>query len=131
MSGIESCGRVLVVDDEEDLRQVIGDLLDAEGYDVTTVGSGDEALRLARSNHYDVVTMDLRMPGLSGRDTLAALRHIDPATVPIVVSGYATPDDATAVRELGAYEVLSKPFDVDQLVAVVGGAMSAHRSTTS
>ncbi|MGZ5967565.1 MAG: response regulator [Polyangiales bacterium] len=121
---------VLVVDDEQDLREVIGDLLDAEGYDVTTAASGDEALRLARARHFDVVTRDLRMPGLSGRDTIAALRRIDPRTVPIVVSGYATPEDTKACRVLGAFDVLPKPFDIERLISVIGDAMAPKPGAT-
>jgi len=118
-------GRVLVVDDEEDLRQVIGEVLGAAGYEVTTAASGTEALQLLRSRHFDVVTMDLRMPGMSGRETLEVMRRVDPKLVPIVVSGYATPDDRKAVAALGAYDVLAKPFDIDRLIRTVAAAMKA------
>jgi DNA-binding NtrC family response regulator len=123
--------RVLVVDDEADLRHVVQEILGAEGYDVTTAASGSEALRLMRANHFDVVTMDLRMPGLSGRDTLAMMRDVAPDAVPVVISGFLTPDDTNAVRMLGAHAVLAKPFDIDGLTATVAEAMEKARASSS
>lgn len=123
--------RVLVVDDEDDLRHVMKDILGAEGYDVTTADSGIEALRLMRERHYDVVTVDLRMPGLSGRETLAAMRHVAPDAVPIVVSGFVTPEDRNAVQALGVHAVICKPFDIDRLLATVDDAFRAARSAQS
>jgi len=123
-------GRVLVVDDEADLRDVIRGLLAAEGYEVSTAASGVEALRLLGAHPFDVVTMDLRMPGMSGRDTLAELRRIAPDLVSVVVSGYSTPEDDAAVRALGAYDVIAKPFDIDRLVTTVAGAMGEARRSS-
>lgn len=117
-------GRILVVDDEEDVRHVIRDLLAAEGHEVTTAATGGEAVRLARTRRFDVVTMDLRMPGMSGRDALAELHRTDPELVSVVVSGYATPLDSAAVRQLGAYEIVAKPFDIDHLIRVVDSALA-------
>lgn len=126
-----SAGRVLVVDDEADLREVIGEVLGAAGYEVTTAASGAEALSLLDSRRFDVVTMDLRMPGLSGRETLEKMRRVAPEVVPVVVSGYATPDDRRAVAALGAYDVVAKPFDIDRLLQSVAGAMHAGERVTS
>lgn len=119
-----SPARILVVDDEEDVRHVIRDLLAAEGHEVTTAASGDEAVRLSRKRRFDVVTMDLRMPGMSGRDALAELHRSDPDLVSVVVSGYATPMDAALVRSLGAHDVIAKPFDIDRLIRAVDSALA-------
>lgn len=119
---------VLVVDDEDDLRHVLRDILGAEGYDVTTAANGMEALRLVRERHFDVVTMDLRMPGLSGQQTLAELRRIARDVVPIVISGYVTPEDKNLAHALGVHAVVCKPFDIDRLLAVMADAFTMVRS---
>jgi CheY-like chemotaxis protein len=118
---------VLVVDDEDDVREVIGEVLREDGYDVCSVANGADALAMATQTHFDAVTMDLRMPGMTGRETLEALRKLAPSVPVVVVSGYATRDDTKACRCLGAFEVLQKPFDVERLLAVVQAAIAAGR----
>jgi CheY-like chemotaxis protein len=122
--------RVLVVDDEPDVREMLEAVLGGEGYQVTTVPDGETALAAARSTRFDLATMDLRMPGMSGREALAALREIDPQLPVLVISGYATPEEATACLALGAIAVVSKPFGVASLLeridrALAGGVQPA------
>lgn len=122
-----AANHVLVVDDEEDLRGALADLLAKEGYAVSTAASGREAVSLAHGRPFDLVTMDLRMPGMGGVEALAELRRLHPHMPVLVLSGYTTPEDAAACLALGALEIIAKPFDFDQLLAAVGEAIRRGR----
>jgi CheY-like chemotaxis protein len=108
--------RVLVVDDEEDIRVSLADVLSAEGYDVDTAPNGFEAWQRLQAQRPDVVLVDLMMPVMNGWDFQARVRH-DPmhATTPLVaVSAVRDPDSGT---RFNAY--LRKPFDIETLLGVV------------
>jgi CheY-like chemotaxis protein len=117
--------RVLVVDDEADVREVLAEVLCEAGLEACTAADGAAALELARRIDFDVVTMDLRMPGMSGLETLAALRRIDANVRIVVVSGWLAKSDLRQCEALGAFDVVAKPFDLDQLVEVVRAAAAA------
>ncbi len=117
--------RVLVVDDEADVREVLAQVFREAGLEAVTAADGATALALAQGAAFDVVTMDLRMPGLSGLETLAALRGLGTDARVVVVSGWLAKADVRACRALGAFDVVAKPFDLDQLVAVVREAAAA------
>lgn len=119
MSDGGRAARLLVVDDEQDVREMMSAVLSFQGYEVTAVADGAAALAAAQSERFNLATIDLRMPGLSGRETLAALRRVAPRTAAIVVSGYVTTDEARACRALGAFAVVAKPFNVDALVRIL------------
>lgn len=118
---------VLFVDDDDDLRHATEQALSLAGYDVTAAGSGAAALREVDQGFGGVVVTDIRMPGIDGLELLARLLARDPDMPVILVSGHA--DVATAVGALrrGAYDVLEKPFAVDQLVASVERALERRR----
>lgn len=118
--------RVLVVDDEEDVRDMMAAVLGDEGYDVVTAPDGASAIQAVRAAHVDVALLDLRMPGMGGRDTLAALRAIDPGLVVIVASGHATLEERQACSALEA-EVITKPFSVLELMSVIDRALEDRR----
>jgi two-component system OmpR family response regulator len=118
---------VLLVDDEEDFREVVELVLSGLDLNVTSVGSGRAALSALAAHHYDLVITDLRMPGMSGDDTIIAMRSID-ATVPVVITTGSSVDEATACcRARGARAFLRKPFNLNDLVAVVTRALAASR----
>jgi DNA-binding NtrC family response regulator len=114
---------VLVVDDEPDIREMLCSLLDDEGYEAIGVEGGVEALSAARRRRFDLAMIDLRMPGMSGRELLSALRVLDPNTRVLVVSAYATREESEACMALGALAVVSKPVDVERLVTLVDQAL--------
>lgn len=124
MNTERSAVRLLVVDDEPDVREMMSALLGAEGYDVVTAPDGATALDSARRTSFDVAILDLRMPGLSGRETLAELRQVDPSVATIIVSGYVTPEEAQHCRALGAMAILHKPFGIDALLAAIRRALA-------
>jgi len=117
--------RVLVVDDEPDVREMIFEVLDAEGYDVVTVPDGETALERVYASRVDMVTLDLRMPGRDSKEVLAEMRRVSPATPVIVISGYASREVAQACLELGAFAVIQKPFEVAHLLGVLERARHA------
>jgi CheY-like chemotaxis protein len=111
--------RILIVDDEQDLRETLGDLLSAAGYLVTTADSGANALAAARTDRFDLLLTDLRMPGMDGADTLTAIKQIDPEIRVVVVTGYSSEEVAADCHRRGADEVVPKPFEFDALLHLV------------
>ncbi|MGZ3418427.1 MAG: sigma-54-dependent transcriptional regulator [Polyangiales bacterium] len=111
--------RILVVDDEENLRLVLRTLLKRAGYEVETASTGEEALEKVEAFGPDVVITDVRMPKMSGLDLLAALRaKQSPATV-IVMSAYGSVDLALEAMKAGAYDYVAKPFKPDEVLLVL------------
>jgi CheY-like chemotaxis protein len=115
--------RILVIDDEADIREALDAILSSMGYEVSTAESGGAAVERAEREPFDLAITDLRMPGLSGVDTVAALRRIKPGLAVIVVSGYISDESAQRCCEGGATQLMSKPFDIDELQHAVEVAL--------
>ena len=120
--------RVLVVDDQEDIREMASLVLRGAGFTVETAASGDEALRLARAQDFDLVLLDINMPGRDGWSTLKLLRA-DAATADLPVAMFSIKsevrDKVTSLQD-GAVDFIAKPFGVDELVARVTRIVTAH-----
>jgi two-component system NtrC family response regulator len=116
-------GSILVADDEEDFRAVVAEHLRDLGHTVLEAPDGREALALARHRPVDVALVDLKMPGLSGVELLAALRELDPGIEVILITGHATVETAIGAMKQGAYDYLLKPCRLAELGAVVAGAL--------
>ncbi|MBK1784610.1 response regulator [Prauserella cavernicola] len=116
--------RLLVVDDDPDLRELLGLCLLDTGWLIDTAADGEEGLHRCRDEHYDGVLLDLDMPRLDGRQTLAALRaDAGTASVPVVfLTAAADPALTATLTELGAADVLGKPFDPTGLGARLAAA---------
>ena len=111
--------RILIIDDEPDMRLAVRNVLKLRGYEVYEAGDGPSALEMARADRPDLVLLDLRLPGMDGIEVLAGLKKID-KTVPVVmITGYGHIQSAVDVMKLGASEYLQKPFENAQLVATV------------
>jgi two-component system response regulator PilR (NtrC family) len=119
--------RILVIDDEPDIRDLMDMLLSSAGYEVSTAEDGAVAVERTERDAFDLAVTDLRMPGMSGIDTLVALKRIDPDLPVIVVSGYLSDESAQRACAEGAAHVLCKPIDVDALLHIVGVALRDHR----
>jgi DNA-binding NtrC family response regulator len=115
--------RILVVDDDADLSQALGDRLRALGLQVTVTGSGTDALRLVREEGPAVVLLDLVLPGMDGMAVLDGIRREDPDTAVIVLTAYGTIARAVEAMKKGAYDFVTKPFDPKHLEIVVGKAL--------
>ncbi len=112
-------GTVLVIDDEEIMRDVLESLLSAEGYRVTLARTGEEALEQCRDVPFDVILLDVSMPGMGGIRTLEEILKADPEAVVVIITAYATFETAVTAWQLGAFNCIRKPFHNEQIVKVV------------
>jgi diguanylate cyclase (GGDEF)-like protein len=111
--------RVLIVDDEPMIRQLLTDVLGDEGYQVETVSSGEEAVLKLRNVHFDYVITDLMMPGMSGIQVLETIKQLDPETEVLVMTGYASLNTAVECMKLGAADYLNKPINIDEIRIII------------
>jgi len=122
-----SSGAILVVDDEPGIRQALGEILTDEGYTVTAVGSGEEALAALAREIFDLVLLDVRLPGMDGLETLRQLKAAGHRVPVVMISGHATVEQAAqAVRE-GAADFLEKPLGLQRVLVTVGNVLERSR----
>ena len=123
--------RLLVVDDEDSVRDVLRQLFEYEGHEVAVAGSGDEALRTASQTVPDVVFLDVKMPGRDGLEVLDELRRLAPASHVIMISGHGTIHTAVEATRRGAYDFLEKPLDTDRLLLTLRNALQLRGLSAS
>ncbi|HJK90590.1 MAG TPA: response regulator, partial [Polyangiaceae bacterium LLY-WYZ-15_(1-7)] len=119
--------RILVVDDEEVIRDVLADFLSLEEYAVTTAADGESALAELRQSAYDLVLSDLKMPRMGGLELLAALEHERPAPTTVIMTGFGTVETAIEAMKRGAHDYILKPFRVEEVVLTVRRALEKQR----
>jgi CheY-like chemotaxis protein/anti-anti-sigma regulatory factor len=122
--------RVLVVDDEENVRLTTAAILDQEGYEVATASDGREALEIAGRGHFDLVLTDLRMEDMDGIALLHELQARYPSTVTVVLTGYATIESSIDALRQGVYDYLIKPCVVEDLKRTVRRALEHSEQRT-
>lgn len=120
--------RILLVDDDEDMRSLLADVLSDEGYEVTQAANGAEALVILHRETFAAVLLDKRMPGLSGMDLLPGLRVICPETPVIVITAFGDAQTAAEGAEKGAFGLLFKPFRMDELRTMLDRALAPRDS---
>jgi two-component system sensor histidine kinase/response regulator len=118
---------ILVVDDERGIREGCRRALVPLGYTVDVADTAAAGLRMLREGSYDLVLLDLMMPGMSGMEALGRFREIDPDIVVIIITGYATVEAAVKTIKQGAYDFISKPFTADDLILVVNQGLEHRR----
>jgi two-component system nitrogen regulation response regulator GlnG len=121
--------RILIADDEESLRWVLERGLRKVGYDVTTVADGDAAIHAYEAEPFDLVFLDVKMPGVDGLSVLERLREIRPDAYVVVMTAHGSMDTAIKAMQRGAYDYLAKPFDLDEVLLLCERALSASRLT--
>jgi putative two-component system response regulator len=117
---------ILVVDDELGPRESIRMILNKK-YEVHTAASGQEALECLKNNKFDLITLDLRMPGLSGFEVLREIRKNHANMEVIVVTGYASPQNSEEVADYGVDEFITKPFDAPAIIGSVNRSLERRR----
>lgn len=118
---------ILVADDEASLRLVLADALEDRGYAVVTAETGLAALQIAAERPIDLAILDIRMPGLDGLQALQRLQHNSPELPVIVITAHGTMQTAIEAMKVGAYDYITKPFDLEQIGLTVDKALRARR----
>ena len=114
--------RLLFVDDEEELVSAVVERLELRGIDAVGVTSGDEALHRLREERFDVVVIDVRMPGIGGIDVLRTVNRRHPEVKVILMTGHGSAEDSEIGRRLGAIAYLQKPVDLEDLLTTIDRA---------
>ncbi len=110
---------ILVVDDLRSMRLTLGGILEDEGHNVVTAENGYQAIEAAKDTHFDIIFMDIKMPGINGVQTFREVKKIDPEAAVIMMTAYSVEDLVKEALEEGAYAIVYKPFDIDRIVALI------------
>lgn len=115
--------RILVVDDERSMRDLLSIMLKRDGYEVVVADTGDIALRALRDEIFDLVITDIMMPKVSGLDILKFSKEVAPETLVIMITAYASAETAVEAMKVGAYDYITKPFKIDEIKLVIKNAL--------
>ena len=115
---------ILVVDDRSSDREVLGEIMRGKGYRVNEAVDGDEAIEMARSENYDVIFMDIKLPNEDGVSAFQKIKAADPDAKVVFMTGFEVDDSLKQSIEAGAYPVAQKPFDVESVLALVDQLVS-------
>jgi two-component system response regulator PilR (NtrC family) len=126
-SGTRRSGSILVVDDEEIMREILETLLVREGYQVRLATTGQEALELARSHTFDAAIVDVMMPVMDGLTTLTELKRLDEDLPVVMITAFASVETAISAMKSGAFDYITKPFKNDEVLIVLGNAVERRR----
>ena len=119
--------RILIVDDEEVLQDVLTSLLRAEGYETVSARSGEQGLTLLRQGDIDLVLLDLMLPGMSGQEVLQQIRHEDPNQVVVMITAYSSVEGAIAAMREGAFHYIPKPFKNEEVLLTIKQGLEQRR----
>ncbi len=120
---------ILIVEDEKILRISLADALKGEGYTVLAVPSGEEALSAIRQGAFSLIITDIRLPDIGGMEILRQSLQISPATPVVMMTGYGNIKDAVESMRIGAFDYITKPFDLDEMFVTVNKALEVHTIT--
>ena len=116
---LKNKAKILVVDDEEDLRRLLSDIVTKAGYEVANASDGDEAIGLVKKTAFDVALLDIQMPNKSGIEVLKYIQENSAKTKSIILTGYADLKHAMEAREFGAQDFISKPYKLEDVLATI------------
>lgn len=120
-------GRILIVEDEKSMRDVLNILMDGEGYDVTAAADSMDAMNLLNKDIFDMVITDVRMLGFDGFEILKKVKEISPETMVIMITAFGTTEAAIEAMKMGAYDYIHKPFKIDEIRIVVSKAFEKRK----
>lgn len=115
-------GRILLVDDEKVFTANMSRLLETRDYEVMVADSGDQAIQILKNHNFDVIVLDLKMPGMDGIATLKEIKKLGLFTQTLILTGHGSIDTAKEALKLGAYDYLTKPCEIEELEEKIRGA---------
>ncbi len=121
---------ILVVDDLKSMRVTLGGILEDEGYNVVLAENGYQAIEAAKQTSFGLIFMDIKMPGINGVQTLREVKKINPQAAVIMMTAYSVEDLVKEALEEGAYAVVYKPFDIENILSIIESALF-HLGPTS
>ncbi len=119
--------KILVADDEKSMREFLEIMLRKEGYRVTLASNGEEAVRWAEKEIFDLALLDIRMPKLDGLLALKKIKSLSPETVVVIITAFASTDTAIRAMKEGAYDYITKPFKVDEIKLIIRNALEKKK----
>ena len=117
--------RILVVEDDEEMRSLLKDFIEAEGFEIDSVGNGSEAFRILVRELFDLVITDIRMPGLTGLDIIPGIKKLQPETPIIAITAFGSEEVHRRAMERGATAYLEKPLRFHELKTMIHEIMSS------
>ena len=117
--------KIMVVDDDPGVRLTLEGIIEDEGYGVVGAENGDQAIELARQSPFDLIFMDIKMPGMNGVDAYKEIKKISPTSVVFMMTGFAVEELIKEALEEGAYAVIYKPFEVAQIMDIVKNVLKS------
>ena len=123
--------RIMIVEDDEEMRSLLKDFFDEEGFETESASNGADALRKLTKDHFDLIITDIRMPGLTGLDILARIKRLKPETPVIVITAFGSKEVYRKSLERGATACLEKPVHFDQLRMLIHETVSVKEKRIS
>lgn len=120
-------GKILVVDDEKSMREVLEVFLKSEGYDVSLADGGESAIEAVKKNIFDLIITDMKMPKISGFDLLKVIKDVSPDTSVVIITAFGTTESAVEAMKLGAFDYIQKPFKNNDVRLVVKNAVERQK----
>jgi DNA-binding NtrC family response regulator len=120
--------RILVVDDDENIRKVLATILEEEGYDVETVDTAKKAIERTKREYYNLALIDIRLPDMEGIEVLTKMKDTVPRMRKIIITGYPTLQNAVEAVNRGADAYVMKPFDVEKILETIKRHLKEQKS---
>ncbi len=120
--------KILVVDDELFVRELLLEFLSSEGYEVFLADSGEKAVELMQTQAADLILLDLKMPGIDGMETLRRIKKVAPGALTIIMTGYPTIQSSIDALRCGACDYVVKPFKLNDLKSTIEKALEKHKA---
>jgi two-component system response regulator PilR (NtrC family) len=124
---MENKGRILIVEDEQSMREVLKILLEDEGYETLSASDGQDGIRRIQEDIFDIVITDIKMPGAGGFEVLKKVKEISPTSIVIMITAFGTTESTIEAMKLGAYDYIHKPFKIDEIRLIINKAFEKKR----
>jgi nitrogen regulation protein NR(I) len=118
---------ILIIDDDDQLRKSFHKLLLQEGYSIDSAASGEAGIAIIRQSPPDLVILDMRLPGINGFETFTVIHELEPKLPVIIMTAYGTTETAIEATKMGAFDYILKPFDIPEMLSIIGQAIEAGR----